>query len=261
MKIQNDKTISGVFVSSKLKVKLAKLIFLEWRLFITLSTFMFAQLSFANTPQKITLATHDLAPYGSYQVDDSFKGVAVDRIYCALDEMGVELNLRVVPWKRAQHEVKKNLIDGFFAGSQNDERDSYAEKSIELADQKWQWYILKDANWDVSSDHFKQTAKVSSFLGANMQKWLVENEFNINSSPKDTVDLAELLIKGRIDAALANNYVMDAVLEQRNLTDKVDRYLLKSKPLYVYFNKAFSENNPNFLRNFNLALFECKKKQ
>ena len=260
----NYKTNSGVFMSlEKIEARVI-LLSLDRYLYTFLFFLLLAQIGLASAssnPKKITLATHDLPPYGSYQDDGSFKGVAVDRIYCALDEIDVELNLRVVPWKRAQHEVKKKQIDGFFAGSQNNERDRYAEKSIELADQKWQWYVLNSSNWVVNSDSFKKKAKVSSFLGANMQKWLTENAYNIVDTPKDTVDLAEMLVRGRVDAALANNYVMDAILEQRGLTDKVSSYLLKSKPLYVYFHKEFIENNPNFLRSFNVALFECKKKR
>ena len=209
-------------------------------------------------PESIALNTHDLFPYGSYQPDGSFSGVAYDVVDCALTKLDIDLNLKVVPWRRAQLEVENGDSDGFFAGSQNNHRDSYANKSVIIADQIWQWYLLKDSTWDTSSPEFKIDASVSSFLGANMQTWLVQNQFKVNSEPQDTKDLLDLLLLGRIDAALANNYVMDAIISKRGIGHMIRREQLKSKPLYVYFNKKLSRQHPQFLPAFNLAVQDCQ---
>lgn len=208
-------------------------------------------------PKEIVLATHNLPPYGSFQADGTFKGIAADRVECALKLMDVKLVLNVRPWNRAQFEVKRGIADGFFAGSKNDERERYAVRSIEVADQKWQWYLLKESPWDVTSSAFHSSAKVSSFLGANMQKWLIDNNYNITSKPTDTKGLAEMLLRERLDAALANNYVMDQVLEEMGAGSSVQRYVLKSKPLYVYFGKGFIAENPKFLNLFNSFMSKC----
>ena len=208
-------------------------------------------------PKEVVLTTHNLPPYGSYQANGTFRGIAADRIECALMLMNVELVLKVRPWNRAQFEVKRGIADGFFAGSKNDERELYAVRSIEVADQKWQWYLLKENNWDVTSSEFHSSAKVSSFLGANMQKWLIDNNYNITSKPTDTKGLAEMLLRERLDAALANNYVMDQVLEDMGGGSSVQRYVLKSKPLYVYFGKDFIAEHPKFLDSFNSFISQC----
>ena len=171
--------------------------------------------------------------------------------------MGIELELNVRPWKRAQFEAQKGVSDGFFAGSQNDERDTYAQKSTVIADQKWVWYLLKDSAWDPNSDYFKENAMVSSFLGANMQGWLVRNSYNIASTPLNTEILADRFLKGRIDAVLANNYVMNEILEKIGLQHEVRKVLLKNKPLYVYFTNKFLGFNQGFLSLFNQHAKAC----
>jgi polar amino acid transport system substrate-binding protein len=223
-------------------------------LLISCSSFSLGKQTYS---KDVTLATHNLPPYGSYQHDGTFKGIAFDKVACALNLMKVELNLLVRPWSRAQLEVKKGLVDGFFAGSKNDEREGYAVSSVQVADQKWQWYLLKDSKWDVTSTEFKTHAKVSSFLGANMEKWLKANDYNVTAVPTDTEGLAAMMLIGRVDAALANNYVMDQVLEKMEAEQKVQRYVLKSKPLHVYFAKSFIKENSEFLSVFNSSIHQC----
>ena len=208
-------------------------------------------------PKEVVLATHDLPPYGSYQSDGTFKGIAYDRVECALNLMNVKLVLNVRPWNRAQFEVQRGIADGFFAGSKNEEREQYAVRSVEIADQKWQWYMLKKSKWDVNSLDFQTNAKVSSFLGANMRKWLKENHYNITTAPSNTTGLAEMLLRGRVDAALANNYVMDQVLEEMGSEHEVQRHVLKSKPLYMYFGQHFIAENSDFLTLFNSSINQC----
>ncbi len=208
-------------------------------------------------PSQVTLTTHNLPPYGSFFPDNTFRGKAADVVSCALDDMNVALDLKVQPWRRAQVEVEQGRADGFFAGSQNARRDDYATKSVIIADQKWQWYLLKESNWSPDQEQFRTEATVSSFLGANMQKWLVENNYNVAATPPNTEALATMLLAGRIDAALANNYVMDGILSDKGLSYRVKNFELKNKPLYVYFSNDFVAAYPAFLPQFNHHAQQC----
>lgn len=212
-------------------------------------------------PKDLVLTTHDLHPYGSYRPDGSFRGVAHDLVSCALENMSITLRLKVLPWRRAQLEVKKGLSDGFYAGSQNADRDDYAVRSVVIADQLWQWYLLKNSSWDPTSAEFQLDASVSSFLGANMQRWLIQNDYKVEATPQDTERLLDLLLLGRIDAALANNYVMDNIIQQRGIDAIVRRQVLQSKPLYVYFSRKLNRFFPDFLPLFNSNIEQCKAKR
>ena len=47
---------------------------------------------------------------------------------CAFKKAAVVLQIIVVTWSRALHMAEGDVVDGFFAGSQNDYRDSYARE-------------------------------------------------------------------------------------------------------------------------------------
>ncbi len=226
-------------------------------------------LRFAFSGEKVILTTHNLYPYGSYPIDkqfqtivadETFTGLAVDLVRCVFKKMDIPIEIQVVPWKRAQMYVKKGLADGFFAASQEDSRDEFAVKTAEIADQKWNWYLLKENPMNPNDSSFKEKASVGGFLGANMLKWMQENGYHITAMPKDTEGLLKMLLGKRVDAVMANNHVMAALLQKHGAEDKVRIFLNQDKPLYVYFSKGFLKSRPGFIERFNSLVPNCRKK-
>lgn len=222
---------------------------------------------FAASNEKVILTTHNLYPYGSYPAgsegkiiaDDTFKGVAVDRVRCVFGKMNIPLEIQVVPWKRAQLLFQRGLADGFFAASQKDTRDEYGVKSSVIADQKWNWYLLKENPLSPLDPSFKEKATVGGFLGANMLEWMKEYNYNVTTTPNDTEGLLKMLLARRVDAVMANDHVMQALLEKYAAEDRVKIYLNIDKPLYVYFSKEFSKSRPSFMDKFNRLIPECSQ--
>lgn len=221
----------------------------------------FSAVTFAEQPTVIRLSTHNLCPYGCYTEDGRFDGYAIRVIRYALEKMDVRLELVVVPWERAQYLARIGDVDGFFAASQNADRDSRGTMSAIIAEQKWNWYLLKSNPLDPTDPEFKRKARVSSFIGANMLKWLQKNDYTVSSPPRTTDDLLSMLLFKRFDAALANNLVMDNLLEKRNLAYLLKVYTLKNKPLGVYFSNDFLDEYPEFLDEFNERVKEYKRSQ
>jgi polar amino acid transport system substrate-binding protein len=213
----------------------------------------------------LRLATHIFAPYGSYaenatikyRADESFQGMAVNRVRCALNIMEHPHIIYVVPWGRAQYMVRNNEADGFFAASHNKERDGYAKLSSTIADQEWQWFILKETSHNPSEADFKTKATFGGFRGANMLSWIEEHGYNVTLKAGDTEALLLALVKKRIDVAVANNHVMKALIAQNNLTDRIDVHTLTDKPVGVYFSKVYLAKHPMFLERFNHSVAEC----
>ena len=220
---------------------------------------------FALANEKVILTTHNLYPYGSYPADyreelfadENFKGVAVDRVRCVFEKLDIPLEIQVVPWTRAQVLVQRGHAAGFFAASQKDSRDAYAVISAVIADQKWNWYLLKENPLSPQNQSFKQEATVGGFLGANMLEWMKEHNYNVATMPKDTEGLLKMLLARRVDAVMANNYVMRALLQKHGVEDQVKVYLNKEKPLSVYFSKEFLQSRPTFIERFNNLVPEC----
>ncbi|UZP67303.1 transporter substrate-binding domain-containing protein [Desulfovibrio mangrovi] len=205
----------------------------------------------SDVPSHVALATHNLSPYGCYDASGHFDGIAVRAVRYAFAEMGVILELRVVPWKRAQYMFQTGDVDGFFAASKNDERDGLGVLSCTIADQQWSWYYLPHGGPVPSDSVFRQKARVASFHGANMLQWLHDEGYNVVASPPTTAELVELLERRRVDAVLANNLVMEELLRQRRNSESINVFVLKDNPLGVYFSHSFLARYPDFLRQFN----------
>ena len=215
--------------------------------------------------KEVILTTHNLCPYGCYKKHnkshpspDNFTGIAVDTVRCAFDKMEQPLKIVVVPWARAQYMVKNNQADGFFAASKNTSRDQFATLSATIADQKRQWYSLKENPLSPENTNFKHKATVAGFIGANMLKWMEKEKYHIMARTQNTTSLLKILLKGRVDAILANNYVMAELLKKHHATDRVKVFLNKEKPLGVYFSNTFLADKPLFLKDFNSYLSSCK---
>lgn len=179
---------------------------------------------------------------------------------CAFQQLqDYEMEVVVVPWKRAQHMVEKGYADGFFAASQNNERNRYAQISSTIADQEWRWYWLKSNPLTPKETAFKSEAKVGAFIGANMLTWLEENHYKVSVTSVKTKSLLDALRMGRADAILANNKVIDSLLQHNKAqAATITSGLHSNRPLGVYFSSSFLTNNPNFLSLFNLQVEKCR---
>ena len=206
----------------------------------------------------VSLTTHDLPPYSFPVEGKAPSGIAVQTVQCAAEALSISVNIGFFPWKRAQEMVKNNSADGFFAASQANQRDAYAVLSATIAPQEWRWYLLKQSTLDPRSDGFKEIARTSSFHGANMQDWLMENGYKTDGSPLQSRSLLTMLKKGRVDAILANRLVMEQLLAEVGETETVKSYLAMDRPLGIYFSKAFlSRQNPDYLTRWNQAIARC----
>ncbi|WP_295895814.1 ABC transporter substrate-binding protein [uncultured Vibrio sp.] len=228
---------------------------------ISLLSLFFVSLGVFGKP--VVLATHNLSPYGSYPVgmpielvaNEQFRGFAVDRVRCAFNKMGQELTVLVVPWARAQRLAESSEVDGFFAGSQNNYRDSYAQRTAVIAEQKWKWYWLKSNPQNVND--LKSGARIGAFIGSNMSRWLEDNGYPIFNRPNTTKQLVLLLKKQRLDIIIANNLVAEKLLNEMEMMEEVDSSIVKDKPLYLFFTKRNLKERPELVAQFNRQLEAC----
>ncbi|MBD1388527.1 transporter substrate-binding domain-containing protein [Neiella sp. HB171785] len=232
--------------------------------FVVIGTSLWLSNAAAIDQPTLTLATHNLCPYGCYPVGVSkannpqFSGIAVKTVQCVVAQMNWRLEIKVLPWTRAQQMAQSGEVDGFFAASQKAERDQFAVMSDTIAEQNWQWFLLKDSVFDPSDADFKSQARVGGFNGSNMLAWLEGNDFHVVARPPGTEKLLRTLLAKRVDAILANERVMTELLVRRNQLAEVKSYPLLNKPLGVYFDKRFLAQHPDFLSQFNAHIETCR---
>ena len=111
---------------------------------------------------------------------------------------------------------------------------------------------------DPRSEGFKKSARTSSFHGANMKDWLIDNGYKTDGTPPQSRSLLTMLQKGRVDAILANRLVMEQLLAESGETETVKSYPALNKPLGIYFSKTFlSRQPPDYLTRWNQAIVRC----
>lgn len=93
-----------------------------------------------------------------------------------------------------------------------------------------------------------------------MLLWLKANNYRVIANPPTSGHLFNMLLKGRVDAILANNLVMEALMAKQSRTAKVYSVELKNKPLGVYFSNSLNNKFPQFLPQFNAAVVHCRAK-
>lgn len=213
--------------------------------------------------QVVTLTTHNIDYLGAYPVntkikpiaDKTFTGKSVDTLRCTFNKLPYTLKILVMPWKRAQLTVEMKQADGFFSASKNAERDQFATFSAPLHSQNWVWYYKEKSNITPTKEHFKSLAKVGAYSGSNMTKWLSDNGYNTTVNTTSPKDLLQALKIGRINTILANDRVINSVIDTVDI--KLDSHIHSERPLGVYFSKDFLKSNSTFLDQFNLKLSQC----
>ncbi len=208
--------------------------------------------------EKIIILTDDRPPFEYKDASGKIVGVAADKVTCAMDKLKLVYEIQMVPWKRAQNTVKEGNAHGFFAASRNTDRDKYATISTVVADQYWNWYLLKGESLDPTDPTFKSKGKVTSWFGSNSLKWLKKNGYAISGNPKNASQLVKMLEAKRVHAIFGSNFTIEAELKKLGLTDKVKIIKGLHKPMGVYFSKKFLEKNPGFLEKFNKLVEGCK---
>lgn len=212
----------------------------------------------ADTQKTIILATQNWPPY-QVETPMGLSGIATDKISCAMSKLGKPYEYKVYPWRRAQKEVKLGLADAFFSASPNEERSKYATISEKVADQKWNWYLLKENLLDPKDPNFKVVAKAGALIGSNTQTWLLKNGYQAYTNSIDLQEVFLFLKNKKIDAVLSTDKAAESAIKANGGSlDDYNVYTLKSNILGVYWSKEFLKRNPGFLEQFNVALKGCE---
>jgi len=210
--------------------------------------------------EPVILLSDERLPFEMKNPDGSVGGLAADCVQCVLNKLDRDFVIKILPWQRAQSEVKAGKAHGFFSASRNDSRDQYAVLSASITDQFWNWYLKAGSKLDPLDPNFKISARTGSWFGSNSLNWLLENGYNVVSDARDNELLLKQLLAGRLDAAFSSNYAFKEAMAKVGVPEGG---LLEVKglqmPMGVYFAKKFLAANPGFLDKFNQLVPQCRK--
>lgn len=208
-------------------------------------------------PARLLLTTQDWPPYQEYK-NGTMQGIALDKVKCALSEMGQPYQITMTKWSEAQLKVHSGAQHGFFVATKTKERDEYATLSLPIAEQKLDWYFAPGVEPKLT-ELSKINLKFSAKFGSNKWFWLKRHGYNVVKQPRNAKVLLKLLKDREIDVALEDELVFNSALEQASLpADYFKRQVLETKNMGVYFSKRFLEKYPGFLKAFNSAILKCE---
>lgn len=208
----------------------------------------------------LRLGTQDRAPYGYYQPDGSFDGIAVHTVKCALKGMGQGYTLGVYPWERAQAMAKIDQLDGFFPASDREDRVDWTEGSVPIADQKWVWYLRAGSKLDPKSAEFKSQAKVGAHFGSARLKMLEKEQYQVVLTSQTDKQLLAAFMAGRADAIIGSDLALEHAAKELKIDmNEIKIVPTRSTPQRVFFSKVFLGRNHGFLARFNTQVAACKR--
>ncbi|WP_201797782.1 substrate-binding periplasmic protein [Photobacterium rosenbergii] len=208
---------------------------------------------------RVVLATQNWSPYQTVNSDGDIGGVAVDRIKCTFRNMGQPYEIRMMRWDKAQLLVETGKVHGFFSGSANAKRASYAQASDPIVSENLAWFVSPAVRENINDE----TAKYSLRYGVkyNTNKWLSlkRDGYNVIKKPRDADSLLQMLWQGELDVAYEYELVFEEAMDKAGIPKDYFKKIRTSKQdLMVHFSKGFLAQQPSFLNRFNLAMAQCR---
>jgi len=193
----------------------------------------------------VRLVTLEFPPY-QYGVNGGADGIVVRILTEAFTELGKDLTIEVLPWKRALYSVQTGEADAIFTAYKTAERETFLDYSnTVLMPQVVSVWVKKDS--DVAYDGTLEslaTAKIGLVDGISYGTKVDDAIKNgvltdLDYAPESANNIRKLL-GGRIDAVIMNKYgAMHHVSQLANLEEVEElQPEISSVPSFIAFSKA-----------------------
>lgn len=212
----------------------------------------------ASAADRLLLATQIWTPYQTVDEQGRIGGLAVDRVKCALGDMDQPYEIRVMRWDKAQLLVESNQMNGFFSGSVNSQRATYAEASIPVVSEYLAWFSAPNITADLDDGSNKYTLRFGAKFNTNKWLSLKRKGYNVIKKPRDADALLQMLLEGDLDVAYEYELVFQDAMKKAGVPlDYFHTVREKKQDLMVHFSKQFLSDHPGFLTRFNTSLQAC----
>lgn len=210
--------------------------------------------------KELIFNTQDFKPY-TYEADGIVSGPAADIIRAVCDELNIPYKFRLLPWIRAQHEVKKGQANALFVVGRNKIRENWLHFTPPVFDVEYGFFVSTDNPLQYKSEHDVLGYSVGVYGPSNTAYSLETikqkiKDLTIDMTPNDISAFQKLSV-GRVDAVFSNKKRGLYLIQTLGL--KNIRYAGCHKPLQYFF--AFSKqfNDPKLVNSFNATLKKLYK--
>lgn len=216
---------------------------------------------------ELVLNTQDFAPF-TYAIDGVVSGPASDVIRRVCKEMDATCKINLLPWNRAQDEVRTGKAHGMFVIGWNEKRAKWVHFSPPMINTEYGFFVRAD-----NPLSYKQISDVEGYsvgvygpsnTANSLDKLKKQMEaqnlrpIGIDMRPDDEAGFKKLAL-GRIDAVFSNRDVGFALIGKLNLKGAV-RYAGPSKRLKYYVGFSLEHNDKSVLERFDEAYVALYRK-
>ncbi len=230
-------------------------------------------------PTEITLMCEDQEDFPNVlgktdKVEATNPGVAIELIRLMEKKMGIKINIKRAPWKRAlEMELKTGAVDGVFTASYKPEREEFGEypkKDGKLDESKryntitYVFFKAKGAKIDWDGKDLKGfTGTIDAPRGYSIVDDLKKKGYTVEESPSTSVGFQKL-VAGRVGLVAALEATGDHTLSKAaDVAKKVEKVNppIVSKSYYFILSHQFVKANPVLAEKFWNTMKEVRDKE
>ena len=205
--------------------------------------------------------TQDFAPF-NYEVGGIVSGPAADIIRRICSDIKIDCSLNLLPWARAQDEVRNGKAQGIFVVGWNEERSKWLYFSPPLLNSEYGFFVRADNTLKFNENSDVQGYAVGVYGPSNTATALERikaeiKNMTIDMTPDDEAAFKKLSV-GRVDAVLSDKDVGNDLM--RKLGIRNVRYAGRQQVLkyYIGFSQKFTEKK--LVDQFNTAFRNLHKR-
>jgi polar amino acid transport system substrate-binding protein len=205
--------------------------------------------------------TQDFAPF-SYETNGVVSGPAADIIRKICSDMKIDCSFNLLPWGRAQEEVRNGKAHGLFVVGWNEERSKWLYFSSPILETEYGFFVRDD-----NPLKFKQNSDIKGYTvgvygpsntATALEKIKAEiKDLTIDITPADEAGFKKLSL-GRVDAVFSNKDVGYDLMHKLGL--KNIRYSGRQQSLKYYIGLSQKFTDKKLVDQFNAVFRNLYKR-
>jgi polar amino acid transport system substrate-binding protein len=207
--------------------------------------------------QELSLLTEKAPPLQVVQ-DGELTGMSVQAVREAMDRMGVEHGIQLMPWARAYRRLVHGPNVGLFSTTRTPQRESLFQWAGPLVTLNWTFYARKGRNITINSlDDARKVDGVGTYREDAREQYLEARGFeNLKSVSRPELNVRKLM-RDRIDLLAGTDLGIAQSARRAGVAmDKLEPvYVIRSFQLYLAFSK---DVDPDVVKRWNEA-FEAMR--
>ncbi len=209
------------------------------------SLFLLA-LNLALFSETITIVADEWPPFNIVPGSE-YEGYMVDIARTVFSPKGIEIDYKVIPWKRAVKGTRDGDYNAVIGASRTD-AEGFIFPNEELAQNILSFYVKNGNPWIFENKNSLDSIKLGTIGGYDYRKWLNAHIKENESSDKVQIIMGDSPLKrnlqkvilGRIDVVVDNEAAIRWVAKKDGILDEITAAGYGKEPSFCYI--AFSPN-------------------